>query len=170
MDPVALEKYINEYGRDVYSFCMYLTRNKDDADDLYQQTFLTAYEKNSIDENKNPKSYLITISVNIWNNQKRKILWRRNKADIIHFHDEALNRIEDDKDSVEEEVIRKEDQLRVRRFVDALPDRYKLVILMFYMENMSIDEIASALKVPNGTVKSRLHKAKQVLKEKMAYE
>ena len=61
MDPVALEKYINEYGREVYSFCMYLTRNKEDADDLYQQTFLVAYEKNSIDENKNPKSYLITI-------------------------------------------------------------------------------------------------------------
>ncbi|SNU09920.1 RNA polymerase sigma-70 factor, ECF subfamily [Lachnospiraceae bacterium] len=170
MESVSIEKYIEEYGKDVYSFCMYLTKNRFDADDLYQQTFLVAYEKGSIDSDKNPKSYLITIAVNIWNNQIRKTMWRRKKADIIQYDEDALERIEDKDGSIEEELIDKEEKNRIRKIVDTLPDKMRIVILMFYMEDMSIEDIAAALKIPAGTVKSRLFKAKKILKEKMAYE
>ena len=170
MESVSIEKYIEEYGKDVYSFCMYLTKNRFDADDLYQQTFLVAYEKGSIDYDKNPKSYLITIAVNIWNNQIRKTMWRRKKADIIQYDEDALERIEDKDGSIEEELIDKEEKNRIRKIVDTLPDKMRIVILMFYMEDMSIEDIAAALKIPAGTVKSRLFKAKKILKEKMAYE
>lgn len=170
MESVSIEKYIEEYGKDVYSFCMYLTKNRFDADDLYQQTFLVAYEKGSIDSDKNPKSYLITITVNIWNNQIRKTMWRRKKADIIQYDEDALERIEDKDGSIEEELIDKEEKNRIRKIVDTLPDKMRIVILMFYMEDMSIEDIAAALKIPAGTVKSRLFKAKKILKEKMAYE
>lgn len=170
MESVSIEKYIEEYGKDVYSFCMYLTQNRFDADDLYQQTFLVAYEKGSIDSDKNPKSYLITITVNIWNNQIRKTMWRRKKADIIQYDEDALERIEDKDGSIEEELIDKEEKNRIRKIVDTLPDKMRIVILMFYMEDMSIEDIAAALKIPAGTVKSRLFKAKKLLKEKMAYE
>ena len=170
MESVSIEKYIEEYGKDVYSFCMYLTKNRFDADDLYQQTFLVAYEKGSIDSDKNPKSYLITIAVNIWNNQIRKTMWRRKKADIIQYDEDALERIEDKDRSIEEELIYKEEKNRIRKIVDTLPDKMRIVILMFYMEDMSIEDIAAALKIPAGTVKSRLFKAKKILKEKMAYE
>lgn len=170
MESVSIEKYIEEYGKDVYSFCMYLTKNRFDADDLYQQTFLVAYEKGSIDSDKNPKSYLITIAVNIWNNQIRKTMWRRKKADIIQYDEYALERIEDKDGSIEEELIDKEEKNRIRKIVDTLPDKMRIVILMFYMEDMSIEDIAAALKIPAGTVKSRLFKAKKLLKEKMAYE
>ena len=67
-----------------------MTRNKESAEDLYQQTFLVAWEKGELDENRNPKSYLISIAVNLWNNQKRKYLWRKKKANIIYFQDEDL--------------------------------------------------------------------------------
>ncbi|MBP3233552.1 MAG: RNA polymerase sigma factor [Eubacterium sp.] len=170
MESVSIEKYIEEYGKDIYSFCMYLTKNRFDADDLYQQTFLVAYEKGSIDSDKNPKSYLITIAVNIWNNQIRKTMWRRKKADIIQYDEDALERIEDKDGSIEEELIDKEEKNRIRKIVDTLPDNMRIVILMFYMEDMSIEDIAAALKIPAGTVKSRLFKAKKILKEKMAYE
>lgn len=170
MKSVSIEKYIEEYGKDIYSFCMYLTKNRFDADDLYQQTFLVAYEKGSIDSDKNPKSYLITIAVNIWNNQIRKTMWRRKKADIIQYDEDALERIEDKDGSIEEELIDKEEKNRIRKIVDTLPDKMRIVILMFYMEDMSIEDIAAALKIPAGTVKSRLFKAKKILKEKMAYE
>ena len=60
-----IEYYISEYGKDIFSFCVYLTRNKDEAEDLYQQTFLVAIEKNDIDDGNNPKSYFIKIEANI---------------------------------------------------------------------------------------------------------
>ena len=71
MDSKEFDNIINEYGKDIYSFCLYLTRNKEDADDLYQDS--------------NPKSYLLTIATNVWNNHKRKFLWRKNKSDIDYM-------------------------------------------------------------------------------------
>lgn len=55
------------YGKDVYGFCLRLARNKDNADDLYQETFLKAIElSNRIDKSKNPKGFLVSIAVGLW--------------------------------------------------------------------------------------------------------
>ena len=67
-------------------------------------------------------------------------------------------------------MISRDEKDKLRRLVAALPDKYRAVILMYYMEEMSIDDIASALRIPAGTVKSRMNKARKILKEKMAYD
>ncbi len=167
MDSNVLEKCITDYGKDVYSFCLYATRNKEAAEDLYQQTFLVAWEKGELDENRNPKSYLISVAANLWNNQKRKYLWRKKKANIIYFQDEDLTKLTSDAETVEETVVKQDEMELVRSLVDKLPDKMRIVILMYYMEEMSIEEIANALHIPSGTVKSRLHQAKSRLKEGM---
>ena len=64
MNQNLIKKYIVDYGKDIYSFCVYLTGSRDKADDLYQQTFLTAIEKGNLDDTQNPKAYLIAITVN----------------------------------------------------------------------------------------------------------
>ena len=170
MESNSMERYIQEYGKAVYSYCMYITKNKYDADDLYQQTFLIAFQKNEIDAENNPKSYLITIAANVWKNVIRKKTWRKEKADIIPTIDEELNNTPDDGKSPEDEVIQNEEELLIRKLVLSLPDKLREVILMYYMEDMSINEIAAALKIPAGTVKSRMNKAKKMLKEKMNYD
>lgn len=167
MNSEKLEEYIAEYGKDVYSFCVYLTRSRQDADDLYQQTFLVALEKNEIDETLKPVSYLLSVAANLWNNQKRKYLWRKKKANIIYFQEENLEQLAEDAETVEEAMIRRDERETVRKLVDALPDKMRIVVLMHYMEHMAIDEIAKALGIPSGTVKSRLHQAKARLKERM---
>ncbi|MBO5087123.1 MAG: RNA polymerase sigma factor [Lachnospiraceae bacterium] len=167
MDSIFLEKCITDYGKDVYSFCLYMTRNKESAEDLYQQTFLVAWEKGELDENRNPKSYLISVAVNLWNNQKRKYLWRKKKANIIYFQDEDLTQLISDTETVEETIVKQDEMELVRSLVNQLPDKMRIVILMYYMEQMSVDEIAKALHIPTGTVKSRMHQAKSRLKEGM---
>ncbi len=167
MDSTMLEKCILDYGKDVYSFCLYMTRNKETAEDLYQQTFLVAVEKGELDENRNPKSYLISIAANLWNNQKRKYLWRKNKANVIYFQDEDLTKLSSDDETVEETIVKQDEMELVRSLVNQLPDKMRIVILMYYMEEMSVDEIAKALHIPSGTVKSRMHQAKNRLKEGM---
>ncbi len=170
MKSTDLENLIAEYGKEVYSFCMYLAKDKYDADDLYQNTFLTVYEKGDIDLSGNPKSYIITIAANLWNNQWRKTVWRKKKADIVPIQDEMLENISDHRGTVESEYERKEESEMVRKVVRSLPDKLRSVILMYYMEEMSIEDIALALAIPAGTVKSRMHKAKKMLKEKLKYE
>ncbi len=167
MNSNSIEKYIEDYGKDVYSFCVYLTRNKEIADDLYQQTFLVAIEKDEIDGERSPKSYLISIAANLWNNHKRKYVWRKKKANIIYFQDENLEQLPEAGETVEEKIVKEDEIAVIRKLVNELPDKMRIVVLMFYMESMTVNEIASALKVPSGTVKSRLHEAKGRLKERM---
>lgn len=167
MNREQIEKYIKEYGKDVYSFCTYLTRNREDADDLYQQTFLVAIQKEELDDDKNPKAYLVSIAANIWNNHKRKYLWRKKKADIIYWQSEDMMNIADDEPSTLDTIVKMDEKEMVRKLVDKLPEKMKIVILMHYMENMSVDEIAKALKIPTGTVKSRMHQAKSRLRERL---
>ena len=166
-----MEQYINEYGKAVYSYCVYLTGDRDAADDLYQQTFLTVFEKvkdgQEIDADRNPKSYLLTVATNLWNNQRRKYLWRRKKVDVDTFRDVSELEVPEEGLSVEDAAIKNEKLQEVRLAVQNLPDKYRVVILMFYMEELSMEEIGEALSIPVGTVKSRLHKAKRMLQNKL---
>ena len=170
-DMADMEQYINEYGKAVYSYCVYLTGDRDAADDLYQQTFLTVFEKvrdgREIDADRNPKSYLLTVATNLWNNQRRKYLWRRKKVDVDTFRDVSELEVPEEGLSVEDAAIKNEKLQEVRLAVQNLPDKYRVVILMFYMEELSVEEIGKALSIPLGTVKSRLHKAKSMLQSKL---
>ncbi|MDE6627509.1 MAG: RNA polymerase sigma factor [Lachnospiraceae bacterium] len=168
MEHIELEQYILKYGRDIYSFCVFLTKKKQEADDLYQDTFLRAIEKNDIDSMANPKSYLISIAINIWNNKKRKYLWRKNKADMSYSLDEGIvEQVADQSLPTEEQAIRNDELENLRCRVKELPEKMRVVVLMYYMEDMPVEEISSILKIPAGTVKSRLHHAREILKKKM---
>ena len=170
MNKEDAEKIITEYGKMLYSFCLHCTRNKESADDLYQDTFLIALGKGEIEQEANPKSYLITVAMNLWRNQMRKTAWRKRIVDISFLDSEDLALIADEEYSVEEEVQRRQEEILIRKSVLELPEKLRIVMLAYYMEDMSIEEIASALQIPVGTVKSRMNKAKKVLKEKLQYE
>jgi len=170
MNREAAELYVNEYGKSLYSFCRYCTRSKEEADELYQQTFLVAFEKDELEADANPVSYLITIAVNLWKNRLRKSAWRKRIADVRATGEEELSQIADVRPSVEEEVEKGEERKRVRECVKNLPEKQRIVIVLFYMEDMSIREIASALGIPEGTVKSRMDQAKKTLKERLRDE
>jgi RNA polymerase sigma-70 factor (ECF subfamily) len=169
MNKVEAEKIITEYGKALHSFCLYCTQNKESADDLYQDTFLVAFAKDEIEQEANPKSYLITIAMNLWRNQMRKTAWRKRIADVSFLDAEHLALIADEGRSVEEEVQRRQEEVLVKKSVLELPEKLRIVVLAYYMEDMSIEEIASALQIPAGTVKSRMNKAKKLLKEKLQY-
>lgn len=69
-----LEQFIATYGTDIYSFCVYLTGNRPEAEELYQDTFLKTLELlDKIQKDGNPKSYLLSVAIRIWKNRNRKI-------------------------------------------------------------------------------------------------
>ena len=72
MNHKELETCIRTYGKDIYSFCCRLTGSRQEADDLYQDTFLKMVElKERLDITSNPKSYLLSVAVNLWRNRRR---------------------------------------------------------------------------------------------------
>ena len=160
-----LERCIEVYGEDIYTFCLWLAKSREYADDLYQDTFLTAIEViDRIDSEENIKSYLLSISVRLWKNRKRKWAWRNRIAPTVEitedFHVdlayEEKNRVLDgEKSAVLKSAIAK------------LPEKYRVIILLYYMEEVPQEKIAAILHVPVGTVKSRLYAARKLLKSEL---
>lgn len=161
------ENFINLHGKIIYSFCLRLTSNKEDAEDLYQQTFLKAFEIiDKIDKNNNPKSFLISIAINLWKNNNKKFARRHRLAPTSSIDDSPLTEVADNI-SIENLTINKLLQEDLMRAVVKLPYKYKIIILMHYTGGLSTEEMASILRIPRGTIKSRLHKGRLMIKKEL---
>lgn len=174
MTKTELEKCINEYGSEIFSFCRYLTRSVQEGEELYQDCFLRALElevKGA--QGDNPKSYLLSIAINLWKNKRRKYAWRKrilnmdSLEQVTDSYGEQRVLLPQEGAQPEEEVLSKEMAELVRKLLAALPEKYKLPLYLYFAAELSIKEMALCLKIPEGTVKSRLHKAKQLMKEKL---
>ena len=86
---------------------------------------------------------------------------------MVCFGEEEIETVQDESQSVENSVLRAAEAEELRKQVQKLPDKMRVVILMHFMEEMSVEEVARVLEIPAGTVKSRIHKAKAVLREKL---
>lgn len=169
MNNMQLEQCIREYGKNVYAFCSQLTGNKQEAEELYQDTFLKAVElKEKMDRERNPRSYLISIALRIWKNKKRKYAWRNRIAGTEVFTEEmAGGESGRQEDSTEETFFRKEQQRQVREAVAKLEEKYRIPVYLYYSQQFTTEQIGKVLKLPQGTVKSRLYKARKLLKKEL---
>lgn len=168
MDVRQLEECIQEYGAEIYAFCCQLVGNRQEAEELYQDTFLKAVEiQGRIDSRKNPRSYLASIAMRIWKNKRRKYAWRSRIAGMQELKEETVADIGGQAPSPEEAVLRQELQAQVREAVARLEERYRLPIYLYYTLQLPMEQIGRILRIPQGTVKSRLHKARKLLKQEL---
>ena len=169
MTKQELEMCIDKYGRDIYSFCRHLAGSPLEADDLYQDTFLMAVSlQEKIVYENNPKSYLLSAALRIWKNKKKKTAWRKRIADVQPAADIQEAGIRECTEfSPEERIAGRENAEAVRMAVNRLPDKLKIVVLLFYMEDLPAAQIAEAVRIPVGTVLSRLHRARKILKKEL---
>lgn len=155
-------------GQGVYSFCRILTGNQEEAEELYQETMLMATERhkniNSVD---NPKSYLIAVSLGIYRNHRKKAARRQRIAPVGELTEELAAVIADKGDTPEEACLRREIQEMIRRETRRLPEYLRLPVCLYYTAQLSIEEIADTMRIPKGTVKSRLHKARTIIRKKL---
>lgn len=168
-------KFIKLQGADIYGFCCHLTQNKDKADDLYQETFLKAAERlEHIDISRNPKSFFISLAVGIWKNERRKYAYRQKIAPIAEQKEGVSAEMTASREAGPEEQVISEEACRFVRMETALlHEKYRLPVYMYYVAEMPLEQIAAALHIPKGTVKSRLHKARKLIRkglEERGYE
>ncbi len=169
----AVQLLIDTVGDDVYRFCCRLTRNRMDADDLYQDTFLKAleqrgrledvFDREQVESIRRNRNFLMGIAVNLWRNQ-----WRKKKREWKHLSIEDAEFFElpsSEEENVQTQLERKEIQRRLTAHIRALPEKLKMVVYLFYGAEMGTEEIAETLHIPQGTVKSRLYLARAKLKD-----
>lgn len=154
----------------LYNFAFHLTYNEDDANDLVQETFLKSYRFiDSYQQGTNAKAWLFKILKNAFINDYRKKSKQPSKVDydeIVSYHDT------DEDGHVEYLDLRQElfqgmlgDE--ITRALNDLPVDFKTIILLCDIEEFSYEEIAKIIDIPIGTVRSRLHRARNILKEKL---
>lgn len=165
MDMMQLEALVDQHGDALYAFCHRLTGNRAEADDLYQDTFLKAVEQcRRIDADRNPKSYLFSIAVYAWKQHRRKIA-RRHR--IAPSAPEETAYACDDGTDMAQMVEDRESMAQVREAVAALDDKLRLPLYLHYTAGMPVEEIAVSLRIPPGTVKSRMHKARTLIRKRL---
>ena len=132
----------------LYRLSMSMLKNNADCEDAVQQTILTAYKKLSSLKNE---EFFRTWITRILINECNKILKKRNRTAPIEVIE---NRTDDT-------FIH---NIEIKEAIISLSPKLRVVILMKYSEGFSITEISKALKIPEGTVKSRLSKGRELLK------
>ena len=163
MTAKEFEELLDIYGNDIYRFCLHIMRNRENADDLYQDTVLTAFRKvDTLNLSDNPKSYLLSVAVKLSHNFFRKE--KRKNEKIILSADETLNALPDNNDirlSSEEKALK----VALRKAVTSLEEKYRIPVVLYYFDEQNLGYISKIMKIPEGTVKSRLHKARTLIAE-----
>ncbi|MDE5894141.1 MAG: sigma-70 family RNA polymerase sigma factor, partial [Acetatifactor sp.] len=112
--------------------------------------------------------YCLSVALRLWKNRRRKYAWRQRISgtqDLMSLDTDLLNAAP--AESPEEQLLHGEQKRLIRKAVDELPQRLRTIVLLFYMEDQSIDQIARITGIPTGTVKSRLHHARKALRQKL---
>jgi RNA polymerase sigma-70 factor (ECF subfamily) len=149
-----VEKIVRKYADLVYRVALTMLKNKDDAEDIFQEVFMKVCSGNvKFFSEEHEKAWIIRVT----KNQCLDFLKRscnKNKSEL----DENIS----DKDT--------DDNSYVFNEVMKLPEKFRLVIYLFYYEGYKINEIAKMLDENESTLKSRLVKARALLKESLKEE
>jgi RNA polymerase sigma-70 factor (ECF subfamily) len=160
---------VDEYGDSVYKFCRSITYSKEDAEDLFQDTYLKAFSQISkVAQAENPLGFLLSTAAYLQKSVKRKFARRNRIAPTTELFGETDN--EPAALTAEDEYLAVEETRIVRKLVNSLSDKYKLPVILYYTVGMNVPDIAQTLKTPVGTIKSRLFKAREIIRKGLEAE
>ncbi|HYF76009.1 MAG TPA: RNA polymerase sigma factor [Symbiobacteriaceae bacterium] len=164
-DKNAYATLVGQYQAQVLALCLRMTGNREDAADVAQQAFIQAYRHlDRYDPDQPFRPWLYKIATN----ECISFLRRTKKHQAVPAADDVLENVSDPADGAPSIVDLAEDRERVRTAVAQLPLSYRQVVVAYYFQELSYQEIARQTGVPVGTVGTLLHRAKQQLRKLLA--
>jgi RNA polymerase sigma factor, sigma-70 family len=168
-DKLSFKELFKMYEKYLYCLCYSYTQNQQDALDLVQEIYIKVFNNiNKFDDNMPFHPWIRRISVNTCLNFKRTI--KNNIISLNQSINEEEGTLEDvllAGDQVEDEIINLEIKDIIKTNLKELPEKYRIIIVLRYYENLDYNEIAKLLDKPLGTVKTELYRAKALLKDKL---
>jgi RNA polymerase sigma factor (sigma-70 family) len=167
----VFEKEFMPHIDSMYNFAFRLTNDEDDANDLVQDTYLKAFRFiNSFSQGTNAKAWLFRILKNSFINDFRKK--SKEPAKVDYQDVETTYNSEEDAETNQTVDLRAEtvqDLIgdEIANALNSLPVDFRTVIILCDVEGFTYEEMAKILDIPIGTVRSRLHRARMLLKEKL---
>lgn len=152
----TLEELVEQYQNNLFAVAFNVCRNAQDAEDVVQDTFLRYYTmKKEFDSEQHIRAWLIRVAINKAKNCNRTF-WRRNKCSLEEYM-ETLTFETPESENLFETVMK-------------LPEKYRIVIHLFYYEDYTVHEIAEILNLSESNVKVRLSRGRALLKEVLKEE
>ncbi|MBT2659192.1 RNA polymerase sigma factor SigW [Bacillus sp. ISL-18] len=171
-DQDAFGEIVEIYKNSVYQLCYRMIGNRHEAEDLAQEAFIRAYVNiQSFNQDLKFSTWLFRIATNLCIDRLRK-----KKPDYYLDAEVAgtegltmYSQISSDSPLPETEVESLELQENVQKEILKLPEKYRSAIVLKYMEDMSLNEISEILDLPLGTVKTRIHRGREALRQQLRY-
>ncbi len=166
----AFRAILVKYQRSVYSICMRMVQDRELAADLAQDAFLKVFRMlDRYDPTYAFSSWLFKITSNLCIDhlRKRRVETYPMDAPVGGDEGEFARQYEAPDPTPETQLIRKEQMTALKKAIETLPPHYRIIILLRHQEDLSYEQIAETLDVPLGTVKARIHRAREMLKEKL---
>ncbi len=151
-DKKAYENLIESHKQYLYHIAIAILNNDDDAGDAISETIVKAFH--NLSKLKHPE-YFKTWITRILINESKKILKQKKKVLSIEEYKEAIQS--------EESSLSKEESMDLKQAIQSLDNKHKHVVLLYYYNDLSIQDIAQILAIPQGTVKTRLNRARKQL-------
>lgn len=149
---------VEKYSRLVFGLALSNTGLKADAEDVFQETFL-AYHRytGSFNDDEHIKAWLIRTTINM-SRRVTSSSWRKRRSSL---EQEPQN---------DDFTLKTEEQTVIHNAVNSLPDKYRIPIWLFYFAGLPTKSISKALKVTDSTIRSRLSRGREMLKEILGKE
>jgi RNA polymerase sigma-70 factor, ECF subfamily len=172
-DERAYRELVDRYRRQVYSMALRMLRREEDAEDVAQETFIRVFRAlDRYDPARSFTAWMFTIAARL----SIDVLRRRKQTPISLFQRDAETQEERTIEVVdpglgpEELTSRGEEERNAQELIDSLPHHYRIVVMLRHQQDLSYQEIAEALRLPLGTVKARIHRARALLKGRLEGE
>lgn len=170
-DQNAFAEIVELFQDKLYRICYRMLGNQHEAEDIAQEAFVRAFINiHTFDTNRKFSTWLYRIGTNLCIDRIRK-----KKPDYYLDAEvagtEGLNmysQIASRDELPEQEVLKMEMQDRVQYEISRLPDKYRAVIVLKYMEDLPLQEISEILEMPLGTVKTRIHRGREALRKQLS--
>ncbi|MFC3882486.1 RNA polymerase sigma factor SigW [Bacillus songklensis] len=171
-DQDAFAEIVEYYKDKVYQLCYRMLGNAHEAEDSAQEAFIRAYVNiHSYDSTKKFSTWLYRIATNLCIDRIRK-----KKPDYyldaeISGTDglDMYSQIPSKQELPEDELEKLELQEQIQREILRLPEKYRSVIVLKYVDELSLKEISDILDLPVGTVKTRIHRGREALRNKLRH-
>ena len=169
-DERAYRELIGRYRRQVYTLALRMMRSAEDAEDVTQETFIRMFRAlERYDPTRPFGAWIQTIATRLCIDHLR----RRRLNPISMFQrdtqseEEYVIEVEDPGPGPDVLTQHEQESQRADALIDSLPEHYRIVVMLRHVQDLSYEEIAEALHLPLGTVKARIHRARELLKSRI---
>lgn len=172
-DQRAFAELVELYQDKLFHMAYRMLNNRQEAEDIVQDTFLRVYKNlDKYDENLKFSTWIYRIATNLCIDRlrKRKPSYSLDAESSEHEGLDGYSMIPSDNRTPESEVLLTETQRIVHQAIETLPPKYKTIMMLRYIQDMSLQEIGDVLDMPVTTIKTRVHRGRDFLRKKLEHK